>query len=177
MNFDNIEELKKAGFEGFKSFKELNIKNDIPKEGGVYLVLDEIQKKDFLIESEIGKRYYIKKGKEIELLYTEDELKEKFIPNSLTIYIGQSKNLKTRLGTYLKYGKNNIIKERISTPHRGGKAIWQLRHYEDLIFCWKIIEPEKEEAKLLKEFENQKKEKLPFANFQKGKKINSNKNN
>lgn len=61
MNFNDVDEIKKAKFIGFRSINELyNDDSLVPKSPGVYLVLNLTKQKDFLEKGTGG--YF--KGKE-----------------------------------------------------------------------------------------------------------------
>ncbi|MBZ0243799.1 MAG: hypothetical protein K8F24_11325, partial [Bacteroidales bacterium] len=96
-----------------------------------------------------------------------DVLKNSWVDNTLTVYIGKAgtlKNkasLKTRLKQYLRFGDGKNV------GHYGGRYIWQIAESKSLVFCWKPIsatEPKKVETILLTDFHKQYK-KLPFANL------------
>ena len=55
MNFNNLDEIKKAGFVGFKKINELFVdSSSIPKIKGVYLVLNPNYKKAAYLEIGTG---------------------------------------------------------------------------------------------------------------------------
>lgn len=163
MDFNDIDEIKKAGFVGFKKMSELFIdSSSIPKIKGVYLVLNPNYKKaDYL---QIGTGGYFK-GKNPNVLM--DELESNWVDNSLVVYIGKagsetgSATLNSRLKQYFGFGQGKNI------GHWGGRLIWQLKNSADLIVCWKPLpndDPRTFESLLIKNFVTEF-SKRPFANL------------
>ncbi len=86
MDFNNIDEIKKAGFIGFKKMSELFIdSSSISKTKGVYLVLNPNYKKAEYLQIGTGGHF---KGKNPNVLI--DELKANWVDNSLVVYIGKA---------------------------------------------------------------------------------------
>ena len=163
INFNNIESIKKHGFTGFKTISELwEDRSDMPKEKGVYLVLDpNFRKTEFIVPGVGG--FFKGKNPNVSL----EELKQKQVPGSLTVYIGKAGSptgnatLFSRLGQYLRFGQGKNV------GHWGGRYIWQLKKHEDLIFCWKPTpneDPREVEKELIKWYLDDF-GKLPFANL------------
>lgn len=163
MDFNNNSDFEKYGFTGFIPVEELWLdKSMIPKEKGVYLVIDpNYQKPDFL-ETGVGGFF---KGKNPNVPISE--LRANIVHNSKVIYIGKAGSLTgkatlySRLDQYLKFGQTKNI------GHWGGRYIWQLRNSKKLIFCWKPTpnqDPREIEIQLLKEFISSF-DKRPFANL------------
>lgn len=124
-----IEKLKKQGFVGFKTMRELFIDASlIPKIKGVYLILNpNFQKAEFL---EIGTGGHFK-GKNPNV--SIEKLRFNWVDNSLVVYVGQSKELNKRLKQYFAFGQG------LKVGHWGGRFIWQLKKSADLIVCWKPL--------------------------------------
>jgi len=163
MDFNSIEDIKKAGFTGFKKMSELFIdSSSIPKSKGVYLVLNpKFEKAEYL---QIGTGGYFK-GKNPNV--TLNELKLNWVDNSLVVYIGKagsetsSATLHSRLKQYFAFGQGKNI------GHWGGRLIWQLKNSADLIVCWKLLpndDPRTFENSLIKKFVVEF-SKRPFANL------------
>lgn len=163
MDFKNIDELKKAGFEGFKKMSELFVDSSaIPKIKGVYLVLNpNFKKAEYL---QIGTGGYFK-GKNPNVSF--NELKSNWVDNSLVVYIGKAGSetsnatLHSRLRQYFGFGQGKNI------GHWGGRLIWQLKNSSDLIVCWKTLpndDPRIFENQLIKKFVAEF-SKRPFANL------------
>lgn len=163
MNFNNIELLTESGFKGFEPVKELWFdRSAIPKIKGVYLVINpSYQEADFIHPGVGG--FFKNKDPNVSI----DELRNNHVENSQVVYIGKAGSptgkatLHSRLGQYLRFGQGKNV------GHWGGRLIWQLKNYEDLIFCWKASideDPREVEKRLLHLFENQFGSR-PFANL------------
>lgn len=163
MNFNDINEIKKNGFSGFKTVKELwNDKSCIPKIKGVYLVINPSFIKTEYINPGVGGFF---KGKDPNVPLTE--LKANQVEFSQVVYIGKAGSptgqatLDSRLGQYLRFGQTKNV------GHWGGRLIWQLKNHTDLVFCWKLTptnDPREIEKQLLNKFIMQF-GKRPFANL------------
>lgn len=163
MDFNNIDEIKKAGFVGFKKMNDLFKDNSaIPKTKGVYLVLNPNYKKAEYLQ--IGTGGYFK---ERNPNVSPEILKSNWVENSLVVYIGKAGSetgnatLNSRLKQYFGFGQGKKI------GHWGGRLIWQLKNSGNLIVCWKPLptdEPRSIEYQLINEFVASF-SKLPFANL------------
>jgi len=163
MDFNNIDDIKKAGFTGFKKMSELFIdSSSIPKIKGVYLVLNPNFKKAEYLQIGTGGHF---KGKNPNI--TLDELKSNWVDNSLVVYIGKAGSetsnatLHSRLKQYFGFGQGKNI------GHWGGRLIWQLKNSADLIVCWKSLpndDPRTFENQLIRKFVSEF-SKRPFANL------------
>ena len=162
MNFKEIEEIKKEGFTGFKTMKEL-FRDDsaIPKMRGVYMVLNPSKEKEFLSVGTGG--YFKEKNPNVSI----QELENNWVANAIVVYIGKagregkSATLQSRLGQYFRFGQGKNV------GHYGGRLIWQLKNSQDLVVCWKALpkeDPRTVEAGLIQEFVTQF-SKRPFANL------------
>ena len=162
MDFRDIEQLKEEGFTGFKPMKELFVdSSSIPKDKGVYMVLNLSNKKDFLTIGTGG--HFNGKDPNISLA----ELENNWVDNTVVIYIGKagkdgtSATLQSRLKQYFRFGQGKNV------GHRGGRLIWQLKNSADLIVCWKTLpdeDPRTIEKELIKQF-LERFSKRPFANL------------
>lgn len=163
MDFNNINEIKKAGFLGFRKMGELFIDSStVPKIKGVYLVLNPKYRKPEFLEVGTGGHF---KGKNPNV--SIDELKSNCVEDSLVVYIGKagsetsSATLNSRLKQYLGFGQGKNI------GHRGGRLIWQLKNSRDLVVCWKPLpneDPRTIEKSLINKFVSTF-SKRPFANL------------
>jgi hypothetical protein len=162
MNFNNIDEIKKEGFVGFKKIKDLYFNPSvIPDTKGVYLILKPDKKPNFL---QIGTGGHFK-GKNPNV--SIEELKSNWVPDTIVIYIGKAgkegsnATLRSRLKQYLKFGQGKNV------GHWGGRLIWQLKDSNNLIVCWKPLpkkDPRKVEMELIQNFITTY-SKRPFANL------------
>ncbi len=162
MNFNDIDEIKKAGFVGFKTMKELFIdSSQLPAIKGVYLVLTLDNPPAFL---QVGTGGHFK-GKNPNVLL--QELKNNWIDKTIVVYIGKAGSdssratLKSRLKQYFGFGQGKNI------GHWGGRLIWQLASSHNLVVCWKPLpneDPRTFEGQLIRDFVNQFGNR-PFANL------------
>lgn len=163
MDFNNIDEIKIAGFTGFKKMSELFVDSSIiPKTKGVYLVLNFDNKpQEFLT---IGTGGYFKKKDPNVLL---SQLKRNWIDKAIVVYIGKAgkegskATLHSRLRQYFRFGQSK------NAGHWGGRLIWQLKNSKDLVVCWKALpteDPRAVEAELIQQFVS-KFSNRPFANI------------
>jgi hypothetical protein len=164
IDFNSIDELKKAGFSGFKTMGELFRDSSlIPKVKGGYLVLnpDYSQTPDFL---QVGTGGHFKgKNPNVSL----GELKANRVDNALVVYIGKAggatsnATLQSRLKQYFRFGQGANV------GTWGGRLIWQLKNAKEPIVRWKSLsdeEPQAYETNLIREFVR-KFSKRPFANL------------
>jgi hypothetical protein len=162
MEFKNIEEVREAGFVGFKKMKELFADDAaIPKITGVYLILNPTKSAEFLT---VGTGGHFK-GRNPNV--TLAELNNSWVEDTIVVYIGKagkdgnSATLQSRLRQYFDFGQGKKV------GHWGGRYIWQLSNSSDLLVCWKSLptdDPRKIESQLILEFVS-KYSKLPFANL------------
>lgn len=163
MDFNNIDDIKKNGFKGFKKMSELFKDNSsVPKTRGVYLVLNPNYKKAEYLQIGTGGHF---KGRNPNVSF--DILKSNWVDNSLVVYIGKAGSetgnatLNSRLKQYFGFGQGKNI------GHWGGRLIWQLKNSSDLVVCWKPLPneiPRTLESQLINEFTKEF-TKRPFANL------------
>lgn len=144
MTFNDIDEIEKAGFTGFKKMGELFLNSSmLPYNNGVYLVLNvEDRVGEFLPVGSGG--YYKSKNPNVSLA----ELKANWVDNTKIVYIGKATSLKSRLQQYFRFGQGKNV------GHYGGRLIWQLKYSKDLVVCWKSLDsdPRKFEVDLINQF-------------------------
>lgn len=157
MTFNDIDEIKSAGFTGFKKMSELFITSSmLPNSKGVYLVLKIDNKPVEYLPIGSGGHF---KGKNPNV--SLDELNSNWVDNTKVIYIGKASSLRSRLRQYFGFGQGKNI------GHYGGRLIWQLKGSNDLVVCWKTLsneDPRTLEATLIHQFVL-KYSKRPFANL------------
>lgn len=169
MDFNSLDELKSEGFVGFKRIRDLFLDTStIPKERGNYLVLYVGGGRPEFNEKGVGGCF---KGKKPYDLI--EKLESMWVGDTIVIYIGQAggragkwsnQTLNDRICTYMKFGQGQNV------AHRGGRYVWQIKNYKDLIICWKpwpnkISDPKQVEGKLIQQFKSIY-GKRPFANLQ-----------
>jgi hypothetical protein len=163
MDFNSIDDIKKAGFVGFKTMKELfTDSSQVPAVKGVYLVLNLDKTPSAFLPTGTG-GYFKGRNPNVSL----DALKSNWVDKALVVYIGKagsdgsSATLKSRLKQYFGFGQGKNI------GHWGGRLIWQIASSHKLVVCWKLLpteNPRTVEVQLIKEFVNQF-GKRPFANL------------
>ncbi len=156
MTFNNIGELKKEGFIGFKTVSELFDDNSIlPNAKGGYLVLYIAHDRPLFLTTGSGGHF---KHKDPNVSLTE--LRSNWVNNTIVVYIGKAASLKSRLMQYMKFGQGKNI------GHYGGRYIWQLKNSQELVVCWKPldVDPRLFERNLIEEFVSVFGER-PFANL------------
>ena len=164
MNFNDINDIKKNGFVGFKTMNELFLDcSCLPSSKGVYLILHINKKAPTYLLVGSGGHF---KGRNPNV--PMEELKRNWIDNALVVYIGKAGSdsskatLKSRLKQYFGFGQGKNI------GHWGGRLIWQLASSKDLVVCWKPLlneDPRAVEIQMIKEFGKQYDGNRPFANL------------
>lgn len=163
MNFNSIDDIKKAGFVGFQTMKELFVdSSQLPLVKGVYLVLNLDKKVPSFLQVGSGGHF---KGKNPNI--SVQQLQSNWIDKTLVVYIGKagsdssSATLKSRLKQYFGFGKGKNI------GHWGGRLIWQIAASNNLMVCWKTLpneDPRTFEGQLIRDFVTQFSNR-PFANL------------
>lgn len=144
MTYNDLDEIKKAGFKGFKKMSELFLDSSmLPDNKGVYLVLNiDNRPEKFLMTGSGG--YFKGKNPNVSLA----ELKSNWVDNTKVVYIGKATSLKSRLRQYFGFGQGKNI------GHYGGRLIWQITYSKNLVVCWKSLEtdPSEYETDLIRQF-------------------------
>jgi hypothetical protein len=155
MTFKTEEALKEAGFSGFTQIKELMKDcSCIPPFPGVYLVYNLSDVLPEFLPTGTGGLF---KGRNPNV--PVEELANKWVNDTMVVYVGKATSLKKRIQQYLGFGQGKSI------GHYGGRYIWQLRNSTELGFCWKLCsDPRLTESELIQLFLKQY-GKLPFANL------------
>jgi hypothetical protein len=170
VRFDWIHSLKTEGFVEFRKVSDLFLNcSYVPNERGNYLVLYLNGNRPEFVPKGVGGFF---KGKNPNVSIAE--LLSSWVDGTIVIYIGQaggvragkwsSQTLNDRISTYMKFGQGKDV------GHFGGRYIWQIRDYRDLVLCWrpwpnKIRNPKQVEGELIPEFRSVY-GKRPFANLQ-----------
>lgn len=163
MKFNNIIDIKKAGFVGFKKMQELFVDcSALPDIKGVYLILYLEKKAPKYLQIGTGGRF---KGKDPNVPI--QKLQDNWVDRTIVVYIGKagsnggSATIKSRLKQYFSFGQGKNI------GHWGGRYIWQLSNASNLLVCWKQLPtagPRAVEIELLQDFMTQYNVR-PFANL------------
>jgi hypothetical protein len=144
MTFNDIEEIKKAGFTGFIKMSELFLDSSmLPDNKGVYLVLNIDNKPGEFLTVGSGGHF---KGKDPNISLAD--LISNWVDNTKVVYIGKATSLRSRLRQYFSFGQGKNI------GHYGGRLIWQIKYSKDLVVCWKSLttDPREFEANLIQQF-------------------------
>ena len=144
MTFNDIDEIKKAGFIGFKKMSELFLDSSmLPDNNGVYLVLNIDNKPGEFLTVGSGGHF---KGKDPNISLAD--LKSNWVVDTKVVYIGKATSLRSRLRQYFSFGQGKNI------GHYGGRLIWQIKYSKDLVVCWKSLttDPREFEADLIQQF-------------------------
>ncbi len=163
MDFSSKDEIKNAGFRGFRTVQELwNDTSSIPANKGVYMVLVCGDGKLEFVNPGTG-GFFKDKDPNVSL----NVLRQNYDPDTIVLYIGKAgaqggkATLRSRLNQYLRFGQGKKV------GHWGGRLIWQIESHADLVICWKPTpedDPRQVERGLIKDYENQF-GRLPFANL------------
>jgi hypothetical protein len=153
-----LEDRGSVGFATFKRLRETGVQG-IPKSAGLYIVLLPTGSVPEFLEKSIG-GWFKQKDPSVSIAF----LKENWVPETSTIYVGKADVLQRRIKQFSDFGTGKPI------AHWGGRLIWQLRDSENLIIAWKELHSGSEalqaEAELLNEFTSVH-SRLPFANLRK----------
>ncbi|MGW7285587.1 hypothetical protein ACWGH4_08835 [Streptomyces sp. NPDC054847] len=157
-------DLETRGFRGFVPFERLP-GADVPKDGGVYVVLrPSLGPPRFLTTSPAGRR------RQRDPSVPPEQLALEWVTGAHLLYIGKAgagakreHGLRGRLRQYARSGTG-------SSGHWGGRYIWQLEDSSSLLVAWRPtpgLNPAHVEAELIDEFILLH-GKPPFANLRRG---------
>lgn len=162
---NTIEDIHKLNFTGFKPIRDLAVDTSvIPAIQGVYIILKQCTQPPEFRAIGSGGRH---KGKNPNVdIFT---LHENWIDDTDILYIGKVGNgknkrtLRMRISEYIRFGNGKNVR------HWGGRLIWQLENYEDLLVCWLPMDdtanPEDYERELIQHFKITHNGRRPFANL------------
>ncbi len=167
MKFDSLDEVRAAGFEGFKVANDLRASklSEVPSIAGVYMVVRDPARPPAFANKSCGGHF---KGKDPSV--STATLGSNWISESAVLYIGKagggtsSATLRERLKSYLRFGSGAPV------GHWGGRFIWQIENANaELSFCWRPTSGGEDaivvEKRLIQEFVTQFGAR-PFANLQ-----------
>lgn len=152
-----------------RTIKELKSENfnwsTVPSAKGVYIVVYAGANSPVFLPKGLGGFF-----KKMDSNVSIEKLRHnwiKFKPGDDNIlYIGKAggentrATLKKRIKAYIRFGSGK------SSPHRGGRYIWQIANSGSLRIYWKEVDnPIEEEKVMLLEFKAKHDKKLPFANL------------
>lgn len=158
LSYNDIEEIKQAGFIGFKTVAEMKSGGcrNLPLAGGVYMIIRPIKKEPYFLQTGSGGHF---KGKDPNV--SIEELRANWVDDTSVLYIGKATSLKKRLSQYMSFGRGSNV------GHWGGRLIWQLADVDEMLVCWKETSevPRKVEEGMIADFKL-KYGQWPFANLQ-----------
>ena len=155
-----FEEFQSQGFEGFLSvskLKSVKFLNTVPRQTGVYLVLNPTQEKPEFLDESVGGHFRGRNPTKCPSF-----LEENWVDGAKILYVGHApkRTLYKRISELIRFGSKNPI------GHWGGRLIWQLENHNELLICWLAHkDPVEIRNKIIREFEFEYKA-LPFANLQ-----------
>jgi len=169
MIFDSIDALRAEGFMGFRNIGDLFLScSGVPNERGNYIVLYLGGDYPKFVSKGVGGFF---KGKDPNRPIAE--LEEHWVPGAIVVYIGQAggiikgkwseETLNRRISRYMEFGQGKPV------GHWGGRYIWQIQNYKDLVLCWqplsqKVRDPKQVEGEMIWKFKSIY-GKWPFANL------------
>ncbi|MGU7781354.1 hypothetical protein [Burkholderia sp. PU8-34] len=136
---------------------------DVPTAAGVYVVIRAATGVPrFLLTSSAGR------FKGLDPSYPEQTVSDAWVPGATLVYVGKAageKGLRQRLGELVRfaYGAN--------VGHRGGRLLWHLPDWEQLLVRWRTCPPHSAdavEAALIEQFCHAQDGRRPYANRQSG---------
>ena len=152
-------ELQDQGFRGFVTvagLRKANM-NGIPASSGVYLVIRGYTSFPEFCDPGTGGYF---EGKDPNVFISE--LREEWVEGAFVVYVGQSGNLRRRIGELIKFGRGTNV------GHKGGRLMWQLAQAEELQVCWKEVvdnDPDNVKKDILEQFKLRYGDRRPFANL------------
>lgn len=163
-NVDMVAEISKEldctlQFKGFKTIRELKEScSEVPSSNGVYLVLRRNNQQPIFSISSLGG--YVKVPNDSPC-YSLSYLQEQYVNGTSILYIGKSKNMRSRLRSYMRFGQGK------RASHGGGRAIWQMTDVDDFVICWaETLENSRMvESRMIQAFKLSHEGKRPFANM------------
>jgi len=168
MLFEHVDQIKAAGFTGFKTIRELWLDTTgVPPVKGVYLVL----------YTGVGQPEFVETGTSGPFRggnpnVPVGKLEKAWVDGTPVLFIGKAggtsritgkqsmDNLRSRVSKFVKVGRGEKV------GPWGGRYIWQIRNAGDLVICWKQMferDPLKVQSRILDNFETVY-HKRPFAN-------------
>lgn len=158
LNQQRFVEIKSWGFEGFlpvSTLKATNHLDTVPRQSGVYLVLNPTPEAPKWLSNSVGGHF---KGEDPTV--TSRYLEKNWVNGAKILYVGETqRTLEKRVSELIQFGSGRPI------GHKGGRLIWQLENHNDLLICWLTHNnPVEMKNKILEEFKSKYKV-LPFANL------------
>jgi hypothetical protein len=156
---DSLDGIDLSAFSPPKSVESLQRTNcrSAPKGAGVYIVLRPTRDTPRFLAKSVGGRF-----KRKDPSVSQEFLRKHWVDDATIIYIGMTREadgLCGRLGDLMKFGLGKPV------GHWGGRLIWHLANYRQLLVRWyETDNPVAVEARLIREFQ-QVHGVRPFANL------------
>jgi hypothetical protein len=136
---------------------------DVPTAAGVYVVIRAATSVPSFLPTSSAGRF-----KGLDPSYPEQMVSDAWVPRATLVYIGKAagaKGLRQRLGELVRfaYGAN--------VGHRGGRLLWHLPDWEELLVRWRTCPPHSAdvvEAALIERFCQAHDGRRPYANRRSG---------
>lgn len=119
--------LERAGFEGWTNLGAVHGATGCPVEGGLYVVTRPSRADPLFLQYSVGGAF---KGRDPTV--AREVLEANWVAQAECVYIGQSSNIQRRLKQYADFGAGKPV------GHYGGRLIWQLADYANLLVAWKV---------------------------------------
>ena len=154
----HIENIRSKGFRGFLPVSTLRLEENldtVPREAGVYLILNPTQEKPEFLNKSVGGHYRGDPTVDLECL------EKNWVDGAKILYVGHTPRriLYERVSELIEFGSGEPI------GHWGGRLIWQLKNHNELLICWLTHkDPVETRKKIIREFKFKYKA-LPFANL------------
>ena len=156
-DWSDVQSLKSIGFLGFVPVRKLQKdSNPVPDASGLFIVVRLAEASpEFLRKGSCGKF----KGKDPNVFL--EELKSRWIDNTVVLYIGCSSNIRKRLKDFVNAGKGEANK------CWGARLLWQIKGSQDFLLAWMPTGDGWEEMKrqCIQAFKGSHGGKQPFANI------------
>jgi hypothetical protein len=118
--------LARAGFVGWIPFKRIREGDQVPRSGGIYVVVRTASGEPEFLKTNPGGRF---KGRDPTV--PEEALRLNWVDGAEVVYIGKADELRRRLRHFADFGAGKPI------GHWGGRLLWQLAESETLLVVWK----------------------------------------
>lgn len=147
--------LEDDGFLGWIPLRAVRDDDDVPRSGGVYVVVRALAGEPAFLALNPGGQF---RGRDPSV--TAEALRANWVDGAEVVYIGKADELRRRLHQFADFGAGKPV------GHWGGRLIWQLADSETLLVAWKETParvPVQVEAELISAFREYY-GKPPFAN-------------
>jgi len=154
------EDLKEAGFVGWRTWKDLHASRfaDIPGGPGVYVVYRPSSAPPVFLDVNPGGHF---KGRDPTV--NVERLAAAWVQDAHVIYIGKAEGLRVRLRQYARFGAGEPV------GHWGGRYVWQVSDSDETLVAWHAITWQERardyERRLMQQFADVHAARRPFANL------------